>query len=110
MTARPAPLSGEGTKPSPFHHDFPPGLPLLSFQGETMMTKDELKRYRDALEAKSAELDRSSRRRDGILIERAADSLDSVLLAEERDLAVIHLAAGSNRLREVRDALRRIED
>jgi DnaK suppressor protein len=74
------------------------------------MTTTDLNRYRKLLETRAADLERSTRQRDGILVERTADALDDVLRAVERELALVNLAAGNARLREVREALARIEN
>jgi DnaK suppressor protein len=74
------------------------------------MTKPELKQFRTILEARVIELDRSTRRRDVITIDRMADDLDSRLRATEREVAVQNLEAESAKLREAREALDRLED
>jgi DnaK suppressor protein len=73
------------------------------------MTKSELNKYRNVLEAKQAELVRLVRNRDGIVIEKSADALDEVQYATERELAIRNLDRDSNLLRNVRAALGRIE-
>ena len=50
------------------------------------------------------------RNRDAITIEKSADALDEVQHAAERELAIRNLDRESNLLRNVRSALRRIED
>ena len=45
------------------------------------MTKSELNKYRNVLEAKQAELVQLVRNRDGIAIEKSPDALDEVALA-----------------------------
>ena len=50
------------------------------------------------------------RNRDAITIEKSADALDEVQHASERELAIRNLDRESNLLRNVRLALRRIED
>ncbi len=74
------------------------------------MEPRELEKYRAALEAKEAELVEALRRRDGIAIEKAADALDEVRLAADRELMIHTLDRESLRLREVRAALARIEE
>jgi DnaK suppressor protein len=74
------------------------------------MTKSELNKYRNALEAKQAELEQLVRNRDGIAIEKSPDALDEVQYATERELAIRNLDRESNLLRNVRGALRRIEE
>ena len=74
------------------------------------MTKIELKKYRNLLEAKQAELAQLVRNRDGIAIEKSPDAFDEVQHAAERELAIRNLDRESNLLRNVRASLRRIED
>jgi DnaK suppressor protein len=74
------------------------------------MKTSEVNKFREVLEATVIELDRSARRREGIVVERTADEIDRLLLATERELAVQKLEAVSTKLREARAALRRIED
>jgi DnaK suppressor protein len=74
------------------------------------MTKSELDKYKNVLETKQAELARLVRNRDGIAIEKSPDHLDEVQHATERELAIRNLDRDSNLLRNVRGALRRIEE
>src|ERR1700722_19946948 len=74
------------------------------------MTKSELNKYRNVLEAEQAELVRMIRNRDGIVIEKSADALDEVQYATERELAIRSLDRDSDLLRNVRAALGRIEE
>jgi DnaK suppressor protein len=74
------------------------------------MTKTELNKFRQILEAKRAELEAAVRDREGIAIEKSPDALDEVQHAAERELAIRNLDRESNLLRNVRLALRRIED
>ena len=74
------------------------------------MTKNELDRFRAILTAKAAELERFTRHRDGITIERSADQLDELQAASDRALAVCNLDREFNQLRNVRAALRRIPE
>jgi DnaK suppressor protein len=74
------------------------------------MTKSELNKYRNVLEAKQADLVQLVRNRDGITIEKSADALDEVQYATERELAIRNLDRDSNLLRNVRAALCRIEE
>ena len=73
------------------------------------MTKNELKKFRETLEAKQKELQQLVRNRDGIAIEKSPDALDEVQHAAERELAIRNLDRESNLLRNGRAALRRIE-
>src|ERR1700719_1934104 len=74
------------------------------------MTKSELNKFKHTLEAKQAELEQFLRNREGITIEKSADALGEVQHAAERELAIRNLDRESNLLRNVRAALRRIED
>jgi DnaK suppressor protein len=80
-------------------------------QGETKeMTDTELNKFKTILVSKQTELEKIVRNRDGIAIEKSADALDEVQHAAERDLAIRNLDRESNLLRNVRSALRRIEE
>jgi DnaK suppressor protein len=74
------------------------------------MTKTELNKYRTILESKQAELEHVIRNREAITIEKSPDALDEVQHAAERELAIRNLDRESNLLRNVRAALRRIDD
>ena len=74
------------------------------------MTKNELNKYRSALEARHAELEQLVRKREGIAIERNPDALDEIQHATERELAIRNLARDSRVLRQVHSALQRIAD
>ena len=74
------------------------------------ITKVELTRFKALLKAKQSELAGGLRNREGIAIEKAADALDEVQLAVERELAISTLDRDSHLLRNVRAALRRIND
>jgi DnaK suppressor protein len=74
------------------------------------MTKTEVNKFKKILENKQDELERIVRNRDAITIEKSADALDEVQHAAERELAIRNLDRESNLLRNVRSALRRIED
>ena len=74
------------------------------------MTKTELTKYRNILLAKQAELEQFIRNREGITIEKSPDALDEVQHAAERELAIRNLDRESNLLRNVRGALRRMDE
>src|ERR1700682_3904321 len=74
------------------------------------MTKTELNKFKEVLETKQAELAQLLRNRDGIAIEKSPDALDEVKNAAERELAIRNLDRESNLLRNVRAALRRIDE
>src|SRR6201991_440119 len=74
------------------------------------MTKTEMNKFKKILENKQDELEQIVRNRDAITIEKSADALDEVQHAAERELAIRNLDRESNLLRNVRGALRRIQD
>jgi len=74
------------------------------------MTKTELAKYKQILEARQAELADVIRNREGITIEKSPDALDEVQNAAERELAIRNLDRESQLLRAVRAALRRIDE
>ena len=74
------------------------------------MTKTDVAKYKTILEDRQAELAGVLRNRDGITIEKSPDALDEVQNAAERELAIRNLDRESNLLRNVRAALRRIDD
>lgn len=73
------------------------------------MTHKEIELFQTMLNAKREELLSQLRRRDGIAIEKSPDALDEVHIAAERELATRNLERESKVLRQVRDALARIE-
>ena len=73
------------------------------------MTKSELNRFREILEARLIELERIALRREGIAIEKHADEFERLQRAAEREVAARTLETQSARLAETRSALRRIE-
>jgi DnaK suppressor protein len=73
------------------------------------MTKIELKAFRRALENRQTELGNGSRNREALAFETSPDELDRIQHATERELAMGHLERESHRLREVRDALCRVD-
>jgi len=81
-----------------------------TIEGEAAMTKTDVQKYKEILETKQAELAEVLRNRDAITIEKSPDALDEVQNAAERELAIRNLDRESNLLRNVRAALRRIED
>jgi DnaK suppressor protein len=68
---------------------------------------DEIERFRRELEAKRLDLT-GQRDAEGIAIQRAADSVDESVLANERDLTVERLHRETVLFRQVADALDRI--
>ena len=74
------------------------------------MTKTEVDRFQALLTVKIAELECFTRHREGIAVERSADQLDEIEAASQRTLAICNLDRDYNQLRNVRAALRRIEE
>ena len=74
------------------------------------MTRTELDRFRAVLAARVAELERVTRHRDGITVERSADQLEETQMAAQRALAVSNLDRKFSQLRDARAALSRIEE
>ena len=74
------------------------------------MTKTDVAKYKQILEERQAELVAILRNRDAITIEKSPDALDEVQNAAERELAIRNLDRESNLLRNVRAALRRIDE
>ena len=74
------------------------------------MTKNELNKFKEILEKRLEELSGVLRNREAIAIEKSPDALDEVQHAAERELAIRNLDRESNLLRNVRAALRRIDD
>ncbi len=74
------------------------------------MTKNELNKFKQILEARQTELSKVLRNREGITIEKSADALDEVQHAAERELAIRNLDRDSQMMRQVRMALRRFKE
>jgi DnaK suppressor protein len=74
------------------------------------MTPKVLDDFRGILEVRQAELEEQLRKRDVIAVESAADMLDQIQCASERDMAMNQLDRESARLREIRAALHRIHE
>jgi DnaK suppressor protein len=66
--------------------------------------------FQEILERRAVELDRVLRKRDGIAIEKSADQMDEIQYASERELAMRNVDRESSLLRQVKAALRRIQD
>ena len=73
-------------------------------------TKPNLKRLKTALHAKQADLLRGLKNREGIVIEQAAEDIDHVQRAAEREITVSRLNLDSDILRSIRAALLRLEE
>src|ERR1017187_3583188 len=66
--------------------------------------------FQGVLEQKAVDLDQLLRKRDDIAIEKSADQMDEIQYASERELAIRNVDRESGLLREVKSALRRIQD
>jgi DnaK suppressor protein len=73
------------------------------------MNRTEMNKYREMLETKQAELTTGLYNREDIAIEKASDAIDGVQFAGEREAAIRNLDRESNRLRNVRSALARVD-
>lgn len=71
---------------------------------------DENCGFLEALKRKEADLSRVLRGRDGIAIEKSADPMDEIQYASERDLVIRNVDRESALRRQVKAALRRIDD
>ena len=74
------------------------------------IARGDLRRFRGLLHLKEAELVQRLRKRDGIAIEKSPDQIDELQHAATLELALQSLNRGTNLLRNVRTALRRIQD
>jgi DnaK suppressor protein len=74
------------------------------------MTQNEPNRFQAVLTARVAELERVTRHRDGITVDRSADELEEIQAASQRALAICNLDREFKQLREARAALRRIQE
>jgi len=74
------------------------------------MGRTEVERYRSMLEAKKIALSAGLRSREYLAIEKAADPLDEVQFACERELAISNLDRESKLLQRVLSALDRVAD
>jgi DnaK suppressor protein len=74
------------------------------------MTTNEIKRYKRALSKKMAEISAALGNRRPIAIEFTPEACERIVLATQRELAVVTLDRHSRLLREVKAAMARIED
>jgi DnaK suppressor protein len=73
------------------------------------MTKKELTVFRIILENRRAELENRNRGRGALTIEASPDDLDRIQNSQEPEFAIGDLDRNSTFLREVRDALSRVD-
>jgi DnaK suppressor protein len=74
------------------------------------MTKFEMTSLKAALEARMAAITDNGSKREDIVIQQAPDSFDAVQMNTERDLTIALLNHETLQLRNLRGALRRVED
>ncbi|MBL8177959.1 MAG: TraR/DksA family transcriptional regulator [Bryobacterales bacterium] len=74
------------------------------------MNDFKLRTYELALKSKAAELSIALRDRSQIAIEQAAESVDLMVMAANREIGILTLDRDTRIAREVQDALRRIHD
>jgi DnaK suppressor protein len=74
------------------------------------MTKTELTTFRRILQHRQTELSAGRTSREALAIESSPDELDRIQHASERDYAMGNLERNSERLREVRSALDRMDE
>src|SRR5215467_142062 len=74
------------------------------------MQQLELERSRSILIKLLQDMERPLRNRDEIAVENAADNIDVIQRAADRELAIQQIESGFNRLQSIRLALQRIND
>jgi DnaK suppressor protein len=72
------------------------------------MTKTELETFREILETRQSEL--AIGNREALAVEASPDEMDRIQHFSEREYAMNHLERSSNRLREVKAALSRMDN
>ena len=86
------------------------GWPVRAEEDCMKIAHTEMGTFQEILERRAAELVQLLRKRDGLAIEKSADQMDEIQYASERDLAMRNVDRESSLLRDVKAALRRIED
>ena len=74
------------------------------------MTKHDIDTLVVILKAKQADASRTLQSRESIIVEKSADELDEIERAVARDIAIQNLDRESRLLRDIRSALRRIDE
>jgi DnaK suppressor protein len=74
------------------------------------MTKYNIDAFIMALKAKEADASRVLQSRESIIVEKSADEFDQIERAAARDIAVQNLDRESRLLRDIRSALRRVDE
>jgi len=74
------------------------------------MKQTDAQRFKSILESLRQVLEQPVRRLDEIAVESSPDALDQVQHASNRELAIRQLEFDSNRLRNLRQAIQRIEE
>ena len=80
-----------------------------SWKQQGIMTETELNGFRSALTNRRIELENENWNREALAIDSSPEELDRIQHASDRDLTMRNLERNSNRLREVRAALLRID-
>src|ERR1700691_6205009 len=70
----------------------------------------EIGGFQEILQRRAAELVQVLHRRDGIAIEKSPEQMDEIQYANDRELAIRNVDRESSLLRDVKDALERIDD
>jgi len=73
-------------------------------------TQPEIAGFQEILERRAAELVRVLQKREGIAIEKSPEQMDEIQYANDRELAIRNVDRESSMLRDVKDALERIDD
>lgn len=74
------------------------------------MKKCDVVRLKLILRAKQSDTERALRNRDGITVEKSADEVEDTERAIEREITIQNLSRESRLLREIRGALRRLDE
>ena len=74
------------------------------------MNSSELKNYKEILENDKSNLEAALRSHEGIEIEKNSDPIDAVQAAADREVTISEFDGKTNRLKNVRTALRRLND
>jgi RNA polymerase-binding transcription factor len=74
------------------------------------MKQTDTQRFKSILESLRQVLEQPLRRRDEIAVETCPDAIDQVQHASNRELAIRQIEFDSNRLRNLRQAIQRIEE
>jgi DnaK suppressor protein len=79
-------------------------------EGILLMNTHKVAAYRQMLESKRSELIASHHNPEAIVIEKVPDSIDEMVLASQRDIAIDALNRKAQHLSQVSDALLRLDE